>query len=73
MSMDDRRGARQANPWSFMRGRIFPLVESAVWSRVWIGWWVSHLFSVLTLGLGQFAMFNIALDAKLVSLLNVAF
>jgi hypothetical protein len=39
--MDDRTWARHANPWSvWTRVAILPLLALAIWSRVWIGWWV---------------------------------
>ncbi|KAJ56140.1 hypothetical protein ACMU_10315 [Actibacterium mucosum KCTC 23349] len=41
MSMDDQTWARHANPWSgWTRVPILPLLALAVWSRVWLGWYV---------------------------------
>ena len=39
MGMDDATWARHANPWSgWTRVTILPLLSSAIWSRVWLGW-----------------------------------
>lgn len=39
--MDEETWKRHANPWSvWTRIPILPLLVLAIWSRVWIGWWV---------------------------------
>lgn len=38
--MTDEAWKRHANPWSvWTRFAAIPVLELAVWSRVWIGWW----------------------------------
>ena len=40
-AMSDEVWARHANPWSvWTRFTVLPLLVAAIWSRVWIGWWV---------------------------------
>jgi hypothetical protein len=50
MAMDDRVWRRHANPWSgWTRVTVLPMLVLAIWSRVWIGWWVVPLAGLVVL------------------------
>lgn len=48
MRMQDKDWDRHSAPWSvYSRIAVLPLLVLAIWSRVWLGWWVLLPLAVL--------------------------